>query len=91
MSEASIAKCYGTIIDNNKCFIARTQYSGGDFKVYCPTQNLPSTGKNPLTVGNSYARLDSDSLRGVLDKLVESNYPIYEFEDVKTLFKWMIE
>lgn len=90
LSKASIAKCYGAIIHDNKCFIAKPNYDEEIFKVYCPLIGvLPD--RNSLTVGNSYSSYNSDSLRGVLDKLVENDYPIYEFEDAKTLFKWMIE
>ena len=87
LSEASIAKCYGTIINDNKCYIAKPNYYESIFKVYCPL--AISSDRNPLTVGNSY--FAESSLNEVLVKLVERDHPIYEFKDVKELFKWMIE
>jgi hypothetical protein len=90
LSEASIAKCYGAIISGRKCFIHKPDYCGDAFKVYSPFDGI-IPNQNALTLGNSFTPLNSNSLRGVLDKLAESDYPIYEFEDAKTLFKWMSE
>jgi hypothetical protein len=88
LSEASIDKCYGTIIHNNKCYIAKPNYCEEIFKVYCPLA-ISSPDRNSLTVGNSY--FAESSLNEILIRLVESDYPIYEFENTKDLFKWMIE
>ena len=88
LSEASIAKCYGTIINDNKCYIAKPNYTEEVFKVYCPSYSI-SPEINPFTVGNSYFK--GDSLQGVLHTLVEGNHPIYEFEGIKELFMWIIE
>jgi hypothetical protein len=88
LSEASISKCYGTIIQDNKCYIAKPNYDEEIFKAYCPLVKS-SPDRNSLTVGNSYFK--EDSLNGILIKLVEHDYQIYEFEDTKELFKWMIE
>jgi hypothetical protein len=88
LSKASIAKCYGTIIQDNKCYIAKPNYDEEIFKIYCPLAKS-SPDRNSLTVGNSYFM--ESSLNEILIRLVEGDHPIYEFEDTKELFKWMIE
>jgi hypothetical protein len=88
LSEASIAKCYGTIINGNKCYIAKPNYCEEIFKVYGPSV-ISSPDRNSLTVGNSYFR--ESSLNEILIKLAKFDHPIYEFESAKELFKWMIE
>ncbi len=87
LSEASIAKCYGTIINDNKCYIAKPNYCGPIFKVYCPL--AISFDRSSLTVGNSYH--EEGSLNEILIRLAKCDHPIYEFESAKELFKWMIE
>lgn len=71
---------YGVIREGEKAFVTRTGYLDGEYVLRC---------KSSVTRGNGYPCFTSSSLRNLIEKVVSSGDPVFQFNTAEELFTWL--
>lgn len=84
VENVGIDRWYGVMNSDSsvKGFVTREKYDSGNFVIRCGMA---------LTNGNGWNCYDCCSLNQLIQSLLYHGFSVFEFNDDKELFKWLIE
>lgn len=74
-------KFYGVEINGYKNFITREQFNSGNFVI---------RAVHSLTNGNGYGAYGNECLRTLIEKAIENNNKVFEFDSFNDLAVWLM-